>query len=45
MFVHKYEIFKMQPNESIDDMFTRFSEITNNLYSLGKTYSQSDLVR
>ena len=29
MLVHKYEMFKMQPNESISIMFTRFSEITN----------------
>ena len=35
----------MQPYESIGDIFTRFNEITNNLQSLGKNYSQSDLVR
>ena len=45
MLVHKYEMFKMQPYKSIGDMFTRFSEIINNLQSLGKSYSLSDLVR
>ena len=35
----------MKPQESICDMFTRFSKITNSLHSLGKGYSQSDLVR
>ena len=45
MLVHKYELFKMKSYESISDMFTRFSEITNNLQSLGKNYSQSDLIR
>ena len=35
----------MQPNESIENMFIRFSDITNNLQSLGKSFSQSDLVR
>ena len=35
----------MKPYESISEMFTRFNEITNNLQSLGKCYSQSDLVR
>ena len=39
MLVHKYEMFKMQPNESISIMFTRFFEITNKLQSLGKIYS------
>ena len=45
MLVHKYELFKMKPHESISDMFTRFNEITNSLQSLGKGYSQSNLLR
>ena len=45
MLVHKYESFKMKPNEPISEMFTRFNEITNPLQSLGKGYSQSNLVR
>ena len=45
MLIHKYELFKMKPHESIGDMFTRFNEITNSLQSLGKGIPQSDLVR
>ena len=45
MFVHQYELFKMQADESIKDMFTRFTNITNNLKSLGKSYSNEEMVR
>ena len=45
MLIHKYELFKMKPHESIGDMFTRFNEITNPLQSLGRGFSQSDMVR
>ncbi|XP_038988317.1 uncharacterized protein LOC103698532 isoform X2 [Phoenix dactylifera] len=45
MLVHKYELFKMEPSETITCMFTRFTDIINGLKSLGKTYSNSDLVR
>lgn len=45
MLVHKYELFKMMPGESISSMFTRFTDIVNGLKSLGKPYSNVDLVR
>ena len=45
MFVHQYELFKMQDDESIKDIFTRFTNITNNLKSLGKSYSIEEMVR
>ena len=45
MFVHQYELFKMQPDETIKEMFTRFTDITNNLKSLGKTYTNEEMVR
>ena len=45
MLVHKYELFKMELNESIIGMFTRFTDIVNNLKSLCKSYSNSDLIR
>jgi len=35
MFVHQYELFNMQPNNTIKKMFTHFADITNNLKSLG----------
>jgi hypothetical protein len=43
--VHKFELFKMKQNESVSDMVTRMTDITNTLKSLGKEYSQVDLVR
>ena len=45
MLVHKYELFQMKQNESISSMFTHFTNIINRLKCLGKTYSNSDLVR
>ena len=38
MYVNQYEPFKMEVDESVKDMFTRFTDIINNLKSLGKTY-------
>ncbi|XP_073103323.1 uncharacterized protein [Elaeis guineensis] len=45
MLVHKYELFKMEHDESITAMFTRFTDIINGLKSLGKSYTNSELVR
>jgi len=45
MFDHQYKLFKMQPDESIKEIFTRFTNITNNLKSLGKTYTNEEMVR
>ena len=45
MLVHKYEVFRMEPNESIKCMYTRFTDIINGLKSLGKSYTNSELVR
>ena len=45
MLVHQYELFKMQPGETIKEMFTRFTDITNNLKSLGKKYTNEEMVR
>ncbi|GAV77694.1 zf-CCHC domain-containing protein/UBN2 domain-containing protein, partial [Cephalotus follicularis] len=42
---HEYELFLMHDNESIGDMFTRFTTITNSLKNLGKSYSNQELVR
>ena len=44
LLVHNYELFKMDPNETISIMFTRFTDITNSLKSLGRIYSNVDLV-
>jgi len=45
MFVHQYELFKMQPNETIKEMFTRFTDITNNPKLLGMAYTNEKMVR
>ncbi|GAV81502.1 LOW QUALITY PROTEIN: UBN2 domain-containing protein, partial [Cephalotus follicularis] len=45
MLVHEYELFIMQNDECISDMFTRFTTITNSLKNLGKSYSNQELVR
>ena len=45
MLVHKYELFKMEHDESITKILTLFTNIINGLKSLGKSYSNSDLVR
>ncbi|GAV73377.1 zf-CCHC domain-containing protein/UBN2 domain-containing protein [Cephalotus follicularis] len=45
MLVHEYELFFMHDNESISDMFTRFTTIINSLKNLGKSYPNQELVR
>ena len=45
MLVHKYELFKIEHDKSITAMFTRFTDIINGLKSLGKSYTNSELVR
>jgi len=44
MLIHQCELFKMQSNESIKDMFTRFTDISNS-QSLSKTYTNEEVVR
>ena len=45
IFIRQYELFKMTKDESIKEMFTRFTEIVNNLDSLGKVFSNEEKVR
>ena len=45
MLVNQFELFKMNENESISDMYCRFQEIVHSLTALGKTYSEADQVR
>ena len=45
MLVHKYELFKIEPNESISGMFIRFTDIINNLKNLGRAYTDDELCR
>ncbi|GAV65566.1 zf-CCHC domain-containing protein/UBN2 domain-containing protein, partial [Cephalotus follicularis] len=39
-----YELLKMQPNESIKNLYNRLLDITNGLLSLGKVFGQDELV-
>ncbi|MQM09076.1 hypothetical protein Taro_041944 [Colocasia esculenta] len=45
ILVTQYERFQMQPGESITQMYSRFTDITNGLAGLGKTYEMGDMVR
>ena len=45
ILVHKYKLFKIEPNESISGMYTRFIDIINNLKNLDKSYTDSKLCR
>ncbi|MQM01708.1 hypothetical protein Taro_034460 [Colocasia esculenta] len=45
ILVTQYERFQIQPCESITQMFSRFTDITNGLAGLGKTYAMGDMVR
>lgn len=39
----EYEMFRMQPGESILDLQKRFSHLTNHLMALGKTFTNDEL--
>ena len=45
VLVHRFEMFKMKDNETIGEMFTRFTDIINSLIALGKDYTQVEMVR
>ncbi|XP_069148276.1 uncharacterized protein [Solanum lycopersicum] len=45
MLTSRYENFKMQEGETIHEMFTKFSSITNELRSLGEPISMTKQVR
>jgi len=43
--VHEYELFCMKSEESISEMFTRFTNIINSLKALSKCYTDVENVR
>ena len=45
LLVHKYELFKMEEDESIQEMFDCFNDILNGLKSLGKSYTNYEIMR
>ena len=45
MLTNEYELFSMQPKESISKMYNCFTTLITNLKSLGKTYANKELVK
>jgi len=45
LLVRQYELFEMSDKETIMNMYTRFTHITNKLKSLGKSFTSEELVR
>ena len=45
MLTHEYKPFSIKPEETITDMYNRFTTIVNNLKGLGKTYGNKELVK
>ena len=45
LLMRKYELFEMGDRETVMDMYTRFTHITNELKSLGKSFTTEELVR
>jgi len=43
--VRKYELFKMSNKETVMDMYTQSTHITNKLKSLEKSFTTEELVR
>ncbi|KAG2669880.1 hypothetical protein I3760_14G056800 [Carya illinoinensis] len=45
ILTHEYEMFKINDDESISSMHTRFTNIINSLTAFGKIYSKVEIVR
>ena len=45
LLMRQYELFDMGDRENVMDMYTRFTHITNELKSLGKSFTTEELVR
>ena len=43
ILIHEYEVFSMQPRESIFEMYNSCSTIITNLKGLGKTYAKQGI--
>ncbi|XP_073224749.1 uncharacterized protein [Cicer arietinum] len=43
--IRKFELFEMQERETIDEMYSRFTTIVNEMRSLGKAYTVQERVR
>jgi len=45
MFKHKYELFMIKPSESINEMYTHFTNIISGMISLGKSFNNKTLAK
>lgn len=45
LLTHKYEVFKMEESEPINDMYNRFNDIIVGFKELGKTICKAELNR
>jgi len=45
LLMRKYELLEMSDKETVMDMYTHFTHITNELKSLGKSFTTEELVR
>ena len=45
LLMRKYKLFDMGDRETVMDMYTQFTHITNELKSLGKSFTTEELVR
>ena len=43
--MRKFKLFEMGDRETVMDMYTHFTHITNELKSLGKSFTTEELVR
>jgi len=43
--VRNFEVIEMRENETIDEMYARFTTIVNEMRSLGKAYSTHERIR
>ncbi|XP_058003997.1 uncharacterized protein LOC131180662 [Hevea brasiliensis] len=43
--IYQYELFKLKSNETISEMYYRFVEIIGGIKSLGKTFTNEELVK
>ncbi|CAL9113183.1 unnamed protein product [Musa textilis] len=44
ILMHDFEVFRMQPSETIGDIYTRFTDVINSLRALGKSFLDFELV-
>ncbi|CAL9106787.1 unnamed protein product [Musa textilis] len=44
ILMHDFKLFRMTPRETIGDIYTRFTDVINSLKSLGKCFSNVELV-